>query len=568
VSWQSQRPGIGDLFDSLRDVTWNGEIFMAVGDLPFGLNGPLILTSHDGETWTLQEIGVRGNLYGIVWNGEQFVAVGKRVGTCFGGGCAHVYTISPDGVDWTLHVAPYFGELRDITWSAGLELFVAIGVDGYDSAVLTSSDGASWSIQIFSNVEFDGITWNGTRFVIVGNGGTVLTSSDGEVWSPQNSDSEEDLSDVVSDNTRLVVVGDGGTILTSTTAVDWTRWTQSTIDVDMLNDVIWADGRFIAVGNTLPASFIVTSTNGSDWISTADFESISLNAVAWNGNLFVAVGFDGTILTSLDAENWVPQASGTLSDLTDVTWGNNQFAAIGSDGTIVTSEDGMRWVSQVSGTTGTLNRIIWGNNEFVAVGAFIENPIILTSADGEVWEQHVSLDALTDGILYSVAWGNEQYMVAGDNKVFITSNLVNWTIFDSLTTSTLRDVTWGGNQFIVVGGDSGANRAAILTLSEGKGWIRQHNVSRRTFRGVTWNGSQFVVIGDRGTILRKLDICEGDFEPDGDVDGSDLAIFAADFGRTDCDDDCEGDFDTDNDVDGSDLAVFAADFGRTDCPMP
>lgn len=50
------------------------------------------------------------------------------------------------------------------------------------------------------------------------------------------------------------------------------------------------------------------------------------------------------------------------------------------------------------------------------------------------------------------------------------------------------------------------------------------------------------------------------------MDGSDLAIFAADFGRTDCVEDCEGDFDSDGDVDGSDLAVFAADFGRTDCP--
>jgi len=60
--------------------------------------------------------------------------------------------------------------------------------------------------------------------------------------------------------------------------------------------------------------------------------------------------------------------------------------------------------------------------------------------------------------------------------------------------------------------------------------------------------------------------CEGDFDGDNDVDGSDLAVFAADFGRTDCTDDCEGDFDGDGDVDGSDLAVFAADFGRTDCP--
>ena len=30
---------------------------------------------------------------------------------------------------------------------------------------------------------------------------------------------------------------------------------------------------------------------------------------------------------------------------------------------------------------------------------------------------------------------------------------------------------------------------------------------------------------------------------------------------------CEGDFDGDGDVDGSDLAVFATDFGRTDCPI-
>jgi predicted outer membrane repeat protein len=62
--------------------------------------------------------------------------------------------------------------------------------------------------------------------------------------------------------------------------------------------------------------------------------------------------------------------------------------------------------------------------------------------------------------------------------------------------------------------------------------------------------------------------CEGNFDADGDVDGSDLAVFAADFGRMDCaaEPPCEGDFNGDNDVDGSDLAVFAADFGRTDCP--
>jgi hypothetical protein len=65
------------------------------------------------------------------------------------------------------------------------------------------------------------------------------------------------------------------------------------------------------------------------------------------------------------------------------------------------------------------------------------------------------------------------------------------------------------------------------------------------------------------------DWCEGDFDHDGDVDGSDLAVFSAHCGRTDCDQGeiCEGDFDCYNDVDGSDLAVVAGNFGRTDCPI-
>jgi hypothetical protein len=60
--------------------------------------------------------------------------------------------------------------------------------------------------------------------------------------------------------------------------------------------------------------------------------------------------------------------------------------------------------------------------------------------------------------------------------------------------------------------------------------------------------------------------CEGNLDGDEDVDGSDLAAFSADFGRTDCNGGCKGDLDKDGDVDGSDLAVFSSDFGRTDCP--
>ena len=62
--------------------------------------------------------------------------------------------------------------------------------------------------------------------------------------------------------------------------------------------------------------------------------------------------------------------------------------------------------------------------------------------------------------------------------------------------------------------------------------------------------------------------CEGDFEPDGDVDGTDAVAFKSDFFRKDCSTNppCNGDFECDGDVDGTDAVKFKADFFRKDCP--
>jgi hypothetical protein len=60
--------------------------------------------------------------------------------------------------------------------------------------------------------------------------------------------------------------------------------------------------------------------------------------------------------------------------------------------------------------------------------------------------------------------------------------------------------------------------------------------------------------------------CPGDFDKDGSSDDADLAVFAADFGKTGCTGvSCNGDFNSDGDVDGSELVAFILKFGRTDC---
>ena len=68
--------------------------------------------------------------------------------------------------------------------------------------------------------------------------------------------------------------------------------------------------------------------------------------------------------------------------------------------------------------------------------------------------------------------------------------------------------------------------------------------------------------------------CEGDFDCDGDVDGTDAQTFKIYFGRNvlsiPCDEvnPCRGDYDCDQDCDGTDASLFKSDFGRSQFNNP
>jgi hypothetical protein len=68
--------------------------------------------------------------------------------------------------------------------------------------------------------------------------------------------------------------------------------------------------------------------------------------------------------------------------------------------------------------------------------------------------------------------------------------------------------------------------------------------------------------------------CEGNFDCDDNVDGSDAIIFKTEFGRSPfnnpCTEEnpCPADFDQDGDVDGSDALKFKEDFGRSEFDNP
>jgi len=73
--------------------------------------------------------------------------------------------------------------------------------------------------------------------------------------------------------------------------------------------------------------------------------------------------------------------------------------------------------------------------------------------------------------------------------------------------------------------------------------------------------NNFTASARRTFTINLKELCEADFEPDGDVDGSDLEVFAGAYAIGDL----SADLDKSGVVDSMDLFVFAAEFGRKNC---
>ena len=171
--------------------------------------------SRDGITWTFLDSGTSLDLIGVAWSGAQFVAVAN-------GGTSALH--SSDGVTWDR--APGAPVIRDAASNGSR--FVAVGTRGGVGAILHSSDGLAWTdvSGAFGNTRplLDGVAWNGTRFVAVGyrwsaesrsTYGTILHSRDGVAWTEvllaDSGIHEDSIRPVSWNGTRFVTVGSGGT---------------------------------------------------------------------------------------------------------------------------------------------------------------------------------------------------------------------------------------------------------------------------------------------------------------------------------------------------------------------
>lgn len=279
--------------------------------------------------------------------------------------------------------------------------------------------------------------------------------------------------------------------------------------VPILTDVAWNGDIFVAVGGRL-----VSSRDGETWtVSSSDdlVEYGGPNRVVWNGTRFVAVGGNGVILHSDDGEYWTlahdsnrSWSENTSERFDDVIWDGHRFIAVGKN-VILTSVDGDRWTKagEFNGSY-RFRAIAWNGERYVIAGGVFGSgsDVALWSKDGIQWvvDDNVARYDTTD-----IIWNGELFVATG-LKTRYSADGVNWeesiwegSILPFGDSVPSRRVAWNGTRFVGVVPSSSV-RYVIQSLdgvrwTEGGEYSAEYSAESGALHGITWADSRFVAVG-------------------------------------------------------------------------
>jgi len=310
---------------NLRSITWdniNSE-FIAVGSnkILSGTAPSLLADVSSGNTDTIS---------GIAWGGSQYLAVTDTT---------NIYT-SSDGFAWTGPGTANLGNFNDVFWDSSLTppAFVAIR---NGNQIVTSPDGLTWTAITTSNIanSLNGIGWNGISgaeaiYLVVGDNGIVQTSNDLATWitATNTGIGSTQLNAVTWDGTRFIVVANGGVIFSRSAEGSW-KSLQSIITgqsntLPDLYGITWNGLQYVAVGEE---NSLLLSEDALSWanpipppsplaIDITDPTSTlpNLNSITWNDteNKFMIAGKNGALIISTGTDLTVA-ASANLSIATE-----------------------------------------------------------------------------------------------------------------------------------------------------------------------------------------------------------------------------------------------------------
>jgi len=517
--------------NDLHDIAFVNGLFLAVG-----INGAL-LTSTNGQDWSLQQSRTVNELRAATYGAGQFVVVGNQViltsadgihwrnfypgnydlaAVTYGNGQfvaanrfgTQNFLVSSNAVDWRPISLGYYSYLNGVTFGDGL--FAAAGLS--DTLVaFTSTNGVDWATQRLGTFgQPEAVRYAGGRFLLVGSSGTVFTSNDGSQWIKRNPGTTLRLVDVDYGNGAYVAVGVRGTIARTSDLIHWSVFNAGT--PDRLEGVVFAQNKFTAVGES---GTTLIAPNGTSWMGQGRGTHLDLDGITTGpGGVVMAVGKNGTVVTTTNGIDLNIFDAGVTNDLHGVAFvpysesaaGGSpgkigRYVAVGDDGIIITSDDGFTWIRQTSPTNTALKAVTYGRGLFVVVGAL---RTILTSSNAVAWNAEPTPTFSLD--LNDVAYGNGMFVVAGDggyNRAsLISADGHNWTMKSISVGRNMRGLSFAKGSFGLIGNDGYA------FFSTGGDWLSRNTgilSDGDNLRGITYANGIWIIVGNNGIILTSPD---------------------------------------------------------------
>lgn len=276
-------------------------------------------------------------------------------------------------------------------------------------------------------------------------------------------------------------------------------------DTKPLNNVTFAGGRFVAVGNAHAATIGLDDTVRV--ITRPGAFGGALHGIDTDGSTYVLAGSSGPaqgasrIFTSPDMHSpWSRNYSSLFDDLRDVLWTGERFVAVGHK-SAWTSDDAGNWFKHNTPANNSLQAVTQGEGRLVAVG---QGGTVIHSEDGATWFAGTAATQLP-GLLQGVAHGNSTFVAVGKETNYVpalaTSNDgVTWhgLRLNLPVYTELRAVAYGAGTFVAVGANG-----LIVTSTDGRNWTRVPSPTSRNLNGIAYGNGRFLAVGQDGTILRS-----------------------------------------------------------------
>jgi len=401
--------------------------------------------------------------------------------------------------------------MRGVTY--GGNQYVAVGPGG---SVAISGNGTNW-VAVSSGIsqQLNAVAYGNNTYVAVGDAKTVVTSPDGITWIPRSLNA-----DIVAQNVLGVAFGNGKfvalnlikEVYTSTDGISWTK-IASPPTTQYWNNLKYAGGRFVLVGQNSSSGAIATSADGITWSATKTLASTGgILDVTYGNGKWVGVNISSYFtFTAADASDATNGTTGSVSLGGAVGFVNGVFVSNGR----YFSTDGITW-QRYSYPNIDINDMVTANGLMVAVGG-----AMTTTTDGKNWGVQskvlplatinnvgvngaISGNITYDEIQYYNSQGAWRYLrlgVGGIQDERINKNFGTlYTKIPSPTADTLRDGVGYSSSTAVAVGDNGA----IVRYGAGVGeWTNAvSGTSVNLVSVAAKDGNNLIAVGAGGTIVR------------------------------------------------------------------